>query len=183
MKYSYQLQLNDLLQHNLFWLTKNKVFMVHRRNRIIKISALYFIIYLFFLYFEIGYPEFQYIFPVIAISFLLYEIYYGEKKTLEKAHTKMILNENSHQLNKTTVLTFEDAFLTKTNDLSNLKVAYENIELVEELSGYFYLKLKTGDRIIFPKSAINDVEEFTLFLHKISKQHKIVLIDETKWKW
>ena len=78
-------------------------------------------------------------------------------------------------------MTFEDAFLTKNNDLSNLKVAYEKIELVEELSGYFYLKLKTGDRIIFPKSAINDVQEFTLFLHKISKQYKIILIDETKW--
>uniref|UniRef100_UPI00404A2670 hypothetical protein n=1 Tax=Flavobacterium sp. TaxID=239 RepID=UPI00404A2670 len=146
-------------------------------------SVLYSIIYLFSFYFEIGFPYFQYAFPIIAITFLIYEFYYGEKRTLVKAHKKMILDEYSHLFNKTNVLTFKNTFLTKNNEITSLKVDYEKIEIIEELNEYFFFKLKSGDRIILPKSYILDLPTFYHFLNKITQHYELNLVDETKWKW
>lgn len=186
MEFFYELNENDFLKLQLFWTSKNKTIMHERRLRSIKIFFLFFIVFLLSLYFKsylIYFPDFHYIFPIVAIVVLLYDFFYLDKKRYEKLNRKMIQNEYKHLIGKTNVLHFKETYLTKNDTLSELEVAYNNLELIEELKEDYYFKLKSGSRIVLPKSAITKEEDFTNFLNEIITKNSIMLLDEKKWKW
>lgn len=183
MEYVFNLNEKDYLISLLFWASKSNEIKNQKRNRTFRLLTVYVIIFLIFIYFQIGYPEFLYIFPPIAIAFLIHDYFYGFKNGLYKSYQKMNIEEHKKIFNNNVLLKFEETYLIKTDDNTDLKVNYQNIESIEELKDYFYLKLSNNSRIIFPKSCILNLTETKSFLINISNENSFPLIDETHWKW
>jgi hypothetical protein len=107
MEYTFKLDEQDFLNYLLFWASKSNEIKKQKRNRTFRLLAVYVIAFLFFLYFQIGYPEFLFIFPPIAIAFLIHDYIYGFKNGLYKSYQKMNIEEHKKIFNKNVILKFE----------------------------------------------------------------------------
>lgn len=100
------------------------------------------------------------------------------KRTVIKGISKLY-GQYYGQLNN---LKFEINQLVKVDAFSTTTYAYENIEIVEEINDYFYIKIKSGLRIIIPKTAFSNVEIYKFFKDLILEKN-LKMVNEKKWKW
>lgn len=62
-----------------------------------------------------------------------------------------------------------------TEPNAEAKFKYPNIELVEEINAHYFFKMKTGERFIVPKSAVQNPQEFNQVINRLSQDYNIQL--------
>jgi len=64
-----------------------------------------------------------------------------------------------------------------------LEIKYDAIEEFNEISDYYYFKLKTNERLIIPKREIHNKESFLEMVENLQKKYNITITKELDWKW
>ncbi|MHC6200620.1 YcxB family protein [Elizabethkingia miricola] len=180
MELNYKLEEQDYLQLYMYAASKNQVIKQQRQRVLWLLIIIYIICSL--LMFSMSIVS-LFVFIGAAITVTLIYIYYYERKRYEKFYLKNIRTnlKNRIGINYKTVFGSQDVILTEPN--TEAKFKYPNIELVEEINTYYFFKMKTGERFIIPKSAIQNPQEFNQVISRLSKDYNIQLQQELNWKW
>jgi len=119
-----------------------------------------------------------FLFVVFVFCFFYYERKYYEKFYLKSIRTNL---KNKIGLNSKVIFGLHDIILTEPNTES--KFNYSNIELIEEVKDYYYLKMMTEERLIIPKVVILNSEEFSEIINRLKNDYNIQLEQDLNWKW
>ena len=76
-----------------------------------------------------------------------------------------------------------EEIITISDVNAETKIKYQSFEVIEEIKDYFFFKLKTGERLIIPKRAINNQEDFADEIRNFQKNCRIDCLKELDWKW
>ena len=86
-------------------------------------------------------------------------------------------------MSEPTTITFKSDVLLISDSQGNSQVDITELEEINELENYYFLKVKSGQSIIIPKLKIDNKEELTSTLKELSQNQSITWNDETTWIW
>ncbi|WP_087092996.1 YcxB family protein [Elizabethkingia anophelis] len=180
MELNYKVSEQDYLQVYMYAATRNPIIKKQRKNGLIRMIV-FSIIGLCLMY-STSLISLLVYFLFVVFIFCFYFFYY-ERKYYETFYLKNIRTnlKNKIGLNSKVVFGLHDIILTEPNTES--KFNYSNIELIEEIKDYYYLKMITGERFILPKNAIQNPKEFNEVISRLTKDNHIPLQQELNWKW
>ncbi|HAY3542272.1 YcxB family protein [Elizabethkingia anophelis] len=180
MELNYKVSEQDYLQVYMYAATKNPIIKKQRKNGLIRMIV-FSIIGLCLMY-NTSIISLLVYFLFVVFTFCFYFLYY-ERKYYEKFYLKSIRTnlKNKIGLNSKVVFGLHDIILTEP--ITESKFNYSNIELIEEVKDYYYLKMITGERLIIPKVVILNSEEFSEIINRLKNNYNIQLYQELNWKW
>ncbi|MFD2942145.1 YcxB family protein [Flavobacterium notoginsengisoli] len=116
---------------------------------------------------------------IVFIFFPKYLAYYYKKHFSKLIKTETFKN----RLGQTFEICFTDAFIEIKNPKVETKYNISNFEYVAETAEYFFIKLKVGDFLIYPKAQITNVETLKEYFKKVCIDYNIDYKNELNWKW
>jgi uncharacterized membrane protein len=185
MQLQFKLEEQDFLNFQLYCGDKSRDFFNFRFKYILNLTIFYVVVNIFlfinksFFYFNENIP---YYFTVMSIISLLYCYFFYSKIYYKKNIIKNLDKLYEQNIDKISTIQFEKEKIIKTDSYSKYETEYNSIEFIEELKDYFYFKIKSGVRIIVPKSSFQSVENYKT-LKDLILAHNILLINEKEWKW
>lgn len=180
MELKYSLNTNDFLQYQLFTASKSKRVQNQKRKSIIVIS--FSLLVLFAILFDSNNSNQNILLSiVILISMLLYPLYL--KSHYYKHYNKFIEDTTKNKTDRPASLSFREFHIETVDETGESKINYTNLEEINEIKDYIFLRLKTGESIIFPKNKIDNFEKLKDELYKISNVYNLKTNVELNWKW
>ncbi|MBF8455977.1 YcxB family protein [Kaistella sp. G5-32] len=175
----YSLTKEDFLHYLLYAESKNKKLPKVIRQTYIWISVAFVIFVLniynrnkFALWFFI--PAF--LIFVISFPFLL--------KWLTKSHYKKFIEENfKERIGLNTSIEFHSDQLIIKNSVGESRFNFDSFVEINEVANYYFLKLKTLESVIIPKSSIQNIVDFKIFVEKLKAKYDIAENVELDWKF
>ncbi len=180
MHLEYRLSEDDFLQYQLYYLYHSGTLKGHLlRSRII-ISILFGLLFYTYYMHDNTYYAYIFLFAAIALLILLPYILNGVHKKTSLGQVREIYKyrfgkELNVWFNKDNFVIVDEATKTETN--------YTALEKVVELSSHYFVKVKSRNTLIIPKSELENLDELKKTLQRISKQSKIEYATELEWKW
>ncbi|MDW3646584.1 MAG: hypothetical protein R8P61_05970 [Bacteroidia bacterium] len=168
MKLSYTLSEEDFLQHQLY-LASNSQRIRKKEQRAWKLISFIFsligvILYLTDTAFPLG--PFAILFGFITVLF--YPLYV---KKHYKDHYKNFIQENyQNRIGFPTEVALHEAFLFMKDKSGEGKIDLSELEYLIEIQQNFFLRLKSGHSLIFPKAQIQDLPAFRKSFQDIDVQ-------------
>jgi hypothetical protein len=112
---------------------------------------------------------------------LLYPSY--ERKKYIKHYEKHIEENYKNRFGKLESLEFEEKQILSKDYTGEGKLFLSEIEELNEIKDYFFLKFNSGVSLIIPKRGIDNLEQMNQFLNalcsRLNKKHNIDL----DWRW
>ncbi len=120
-----------------------------------------------------------------AVSFIMlgtYLIWYlktGIKKSNTEHYQKYVTEKLSSVFGKDTHIEIHDDYIFNYDDTGEAKLYTTNIEELIETREYFYIRLKTSNKIIIPKRQVSNHEQF------LDKMNEIGFCPrkDLEWEW
>ena len=95
---------------------------------------------------------------------------------------KYISTQYSGKINRSITITLLEESIKEISDAGEHKVNNTEIEQINEIADYYFLRLKTGVSVIIPKVMVNQ-NDILLVLKRISQRYGIKFNNELDWKW
>ena len=175
MKYTYKIDLEDLLTFQLYTASKSEVVEKKRRNGrfILMLASIAFSGY-FFTQNEVALGTYFAI--MVVLTFFFYGKYFLWKHKLN--YRRFIkANYSSRFGMEETLETFPDRIHVKDN-LGEGDVKRSEFESVAETGDYFFLQLAVGTSLVVPKAQINPAD-----FKKDLLRLKIPFVEDLNWSW
>lgn len=181
VKLNCNLDAEDYLNYQLFNASQSKNINIKRkRNRFIP-AIVFFVL-------GIIVPRFDFTEPFtliyISISVLWIFVYPIWDKRLYINHYKKFINENyqnNFDKNVEVILSTEEVYMKDGS--SESKINLVELQEINEVPNAFYLKLKSSQSIILPKSKIGNLNEVKEFLNIIKDNYSVNYNEFPDWKW
>lgn len=180
MKLEYSLEKNDYVTFQLFAASKSCGIIKKRRNNKIILPLIYLgLAIISFLIEGIG---LSIIFLIIGLLwFLFYPAY--ERKKYFKHYDKYIEENYKNKFGKVETLYFEEDYVLYKDYIGEGKLFLSEVEELNEIGKYFFLKFNSGVSLIIPKVKIDNLEQFSQYIKslvsRLNRKHKI----ELNWEW
>lgn len=178
--YNYQLEEQDYHTHLLFTISKssnaNKV-----RANIRLLMTISFFLFAIIAYGNDSKNQMIYFISLAVISFVIMPFY--TRWSYKKAYLKHVRLYYKDRMSEPTSLIFSDKKLSISDNHGESHIAINEIEEINELKEYYFLKLKSGQSIIIPLSKVENQKTLSSELNTISSKFEIPLNKETTWMW
>lgn len=171
----------DYLQLYLFAAKDNLT--IKRGRRIVKMILIFVCLFTFsYLYFAKN-SVLVSIIGLVSWSIILgYHHFWGERKVYERLFRKEIKHSLKNRIGVLYQIYFENDKVIMEGNGNKLEIKNNNINCIEETKEYFYLKLKTEDRIILPKRTMK-YEEYPNWIKEFAKQNNLIIKNELNWRF
>lgn len=180
MTLEYTLEQPDFLEFQLFSASKSERILKSRRNSRIVLPIVYFILgTLLFVFADI-------VFGVVFIGIGLAWYYFHPNFTRKRyiRHFEKYLNENyRNRFGKPISLKFGEEFIETADYLSESKMRIREVEEINEIKDYYFLKVSSGESLIIPKNRLNERSDFHQYISKLANDLGIKYNTELNWKW
>jgi len=180
MKLQYSLEKNDYVTFQLFTASKSNRIIKKRRNNKILPPLIYIALAVVSYYLEdIGLSV---AFIIIGLLWFLFYPAYERKKYLR--HYEKNIEENyKNRFGKLETLEFNEDYILSKDYSGEGKIILSEVEELNEIKEYFFLKFNSGVSLIIPKYKIDNLEQVSNYLiglvSGLKKKHKVDL----NWKW
>lgn len=180
MTFEYTTDENDYLQYHLYTSSKTK------RNRNQRLRSYLFVVVvcaLIGLYFLSDNKSFLFYYCMVfgIISLIFFPFY---QRNHYKNHYKKQIKEiykNRFGIFSKINLNEQDLEIFSSN--TEAKIKYDELEAINEIGEYIFLKMKSGGSLIIPKLKIENLTVFKDEIIAISNKYKIPVNIELNWKW
>jgi len=180
MELKYSLNTNDFLQYQLFTASKSKRIQNQKRKSIIIISLSLLVLFAI-LFDSNNYNRNILLVIVVTASLLFYPRYL--KRHYYSHYKKFVEDTTKNKTDRLASLSFREFHIETSDETGESKINYTNLEEINEIKDYIFLKLKTGESIIFPKNKIDNFEKLKEELSKITNAYNLKTTVELNWKW
>ena len=178
--YNYQLEEHDYHTHLLYTISKssnaNKV-----RANIRLLMTISFLLFAFIAYGNGSKNQMVYFIFLAIVSFIVMPFY--TRWSYKKAYLKHVRLYYKDRMSEPTSITFNDRTFSISDNHGTSDLNTSEIEQINEIKDYYFLKLKSGQSIIIPLLKIENREVLSDELHAISTALEIPLNNETNWIW
>lgn len=180
MKLTYSLNLNDFLQYQPYTASRNRIIKNQRLR-----GYIFFILFLITLSFisfsDYEKPAFFVTLLIAAVLLCIYPLYV---RRYYYNHYKKSANENfKNKAEKEGNVSINDDYILLWDETGETKVYNSNLEGINEVNDYLYLKLKTGESIIFPKNKIENFDALQERLNALAEKYNLIQTKDLNWKW
>ena len=180
MTIEYSLEQPDFLEFQLFTASKSERIIKSRKISRIRLPIVYLILGIVLLLFA----DLIFALVFIGIGLAWYFLHPNFMRKRYIRHFKKYLNENyKNRFGKPVSLKFGDEFIESADYLSESKMRIRELEEINEIKDYYFLKVSSGESFIIPKNRINDGSEFHEYISKLAKALEITYNTELNWKW
>ncbi len=180
MTFQYNIDETDFLTFQLYTASKSKNIKKRRLKNKIIVPIFYLAIGLFFFYLNN---------LLIAILFTLfafawYLLYPKWEKHFYVRHYKKFIQENyKERLGRLVAIEFNNESIIAKDNGSESKIILTELEAFNEIPQAIYVKIKTGQSFIIPKSKIFKIDEIRLEIKTLASKLEIPYNDENDWEW
>lgn len=177
MTIEYKIEKTDFSSHQLYTASKSEAIKYEIKKVRIRLPIVYLILGLLLFFFAD--IIFAIIFISIGIAWYIFSPYYLKNKYLR--HYEKHIDENfKNRIGKTEQLSIRDDYIESISHLGESKTKITEIEEVNEIKDYFFIKLSSGDSFILPKANINSFSDHILkMISEFNIKHNV----ELDWKW
>ncbi|MGJ1348483.1 YcxB family protein [Sphingobacterium siyangense] len=121
-------------------------------------------------------------FTLSTIAFIFFPVYLGWY--YKRNFTKLIKsNEYRAQVGIQYNITFEQQSVLVQSPQGETRYLCDNFDYISETRDSFYIRLKTGALLIFPKNQIIKIRELKNYFKTICSAYRINFIDDNRWYW
>ena len=181
MKLNYQLTEEDYLQFCLFAESKNLTLRDAKR-RILFLLILMFSLGSFWVYFRLR-PLFFITFSVTGILYCIFYYFYGYRSVFKRAYKKNVKRLFKEKIGLEFSVVSDNELITISSNQTKLEINLANVDFIEEIADYYFIKLKTSDRIIIPKRIFENGTNSEASLRNFAKQNNITIKQLLDWKF
>jgi len=178
MNLQYQLDNSDYVQALIFYSRQNSD-LKKRRNRSWVVNTL--AIFSLSFYFWTVKNHFLTIYFLIAgvIVGCIFPFYTRWRQ--KRFYTSYIANMSKDWERQGCKLQVADGYLEMSDNDSWSKLAVKKIQVIHEVTPYFFIRLKAGSTIIIPKNRIEDIDSVRNELVELGSTFNIPVITDLKW--
>lgn len=180
MTFTYPLSQNDFLQYHLFVASKTVRIKKKRRRSWLTVTAVMALLGLLFYQSNNTFLA-CYFFIFGAFSLLFYPLY--QRIQYRNHYNKFVEDAYRNRIGRPVTLKLTDTAVETRDSGSASSINLSEIENITETGNYFYLKLKTGEYLILPKKAADDINSLADELKQRCSRLQIQYIEEQNWKW
>lgn len=179
MQLTFRLSEEDFIQAFLYhWSTDQNLRSKRRRNTIILAA---FSLIIGFICFWDNITSCVIFFFLALILNIFYPFYV--KVRIENTYRKFIRENYKEKTNILQFIEFKNNSIKIESELGDNSINYSAFQSFIETKHYYYLNMKTSDKIIVPKNSIQNNSAFKDLLHNISDTHKFAYIENLNWKF
>jgi hypothetical protein len=122
---------------------------------------------------------------IIFLSGLLWILIYPfyDRRKYVKHYEKYILEIYKNRLGKPENLKFEGDYVHSSDFTGETKMYLSELEELNEISDYYYLKFNSGVSLIIPKRKVDNIESLDQFLNELATRLGIKHNIELNWRW
>jgi len=179
MKFIFNMGHAEVLDGLLFMASKSEQLKKTRKKT--RILFLILILLLTFIFFILN-KFFAYILGAVGILFFIFYPNYS-RLFYRKYFTKVADTKEYQSLHGQVDVFLTNEFIESHSVKGEMKYYFSNIENITETKDYFFLKTKTIEYLLFPKSQIENLNELKSYFKNISQEHRIDFMEEMNWKW
>ena len=122
----------------------------------------------------------NYFFIVSVLTLFFYPFY--SRRVYRKHYEKHIVANYHNRFGVDCQLWFEDGYLLTKSDTQEGKLKLSEIESINEIAENVFVRVKTGESLIIPKSC-KDFESLKNEFQAKAKEQKLQWNVELEWKW
>lgn len=179
MNLNYSLNQNDFLQYQLFTASKNKTLIKQKRRSLLWIFLATIIIGINI--YNSTKNGLLYFIPVCLI--ILPAFYFLIKWQYKSHYLKYIQQNYKEKIGFVSDFNFKNDELIVINSMAESKIHYSSFSEINEIQDYYFLKIKTGESFIIPKSVISKRHEFEQIILLLKEKYNIKEVVELNWKY
>jgi hypothetical protein len=180
MNYSYKLEEEDYHTHLLFTISKSSS-AIKTRARIRLLMTISLLLFAFISYGNNSGGQTVYFFSLAVLAFFLMPLY--TRWSYKKTYLKHVRNYYKDRMSEPTTLNFENDSISIFDSQGESSINFSELDEINDLADYYFLKVKSGQSIILPKKQIENQNELLNTLKKVSSTHSISWNDEKNWIW
>lgn len=177
MKLSYQLTLEDYLEHQLYVSSKSPAVQKKRRNSRIIMAVVYAILGLLMLRFADDYILVGLFFAIAVGWFFAYPLY--SRNRYRRHYEKHIHDNYQNRINVPVEMEIDAEFILAKDKSGESKVKNSEVKALVSLPRIFLIQLKNDTSFILPKGYVSDGKKLENTFKNLGVQVK----DETAWEW
>jgi hypothetical protein len=177
--YKISLQESDFLTYLLYNASKSRITKVSRiRSWVILVIAFVGIAAIF----HFSDNEFMRNYFLAIGLILLVVVPFYQRWRYRHYFIRYIREQHNDKFGKEGTIQFDKDYFIATEEGSELKLSFSEIEEINEIQEYIFIRTEDGESIIIPKEQI-DADKFISELSAITDAKGIVWVRELNWKW
>lgn len=180
MTYTFSLDKNDYLNHQLFFASVTLNVKEQIKNSTIMWTISYLM--LSFCFFVENKPVLSVAFLILGIAWPIF--YPGYAKRRNKTHfEKYITTMFEDKFDHSSTITIDEQLIHSEEENYEMKIGINQVKHIYETADYFYAHLKSGVTIIFPRKKIENLAVLEDQLRDIASKQQIRFTEMMDWKW
>jgi len=180
MTIEYTLDKGDFLTFHLFSASKSERIRKTRTRNKIMLPLVYLGISIILYFIE----SIELAIIIFLSGFLWIFIYpFYERKRYVKHYKKFIDENYKNRLGKPGNLKFEGDYIHSKDFTGEAKMYLSELDELNEIRDYYYLKFNSGVSLIIPKRKIDNIESLDQFLNELATRLRIKHNVELNWRW
>jgi hypothetical protein len=179
MKIEFTLDKEDFLTYQLFTASNSKTVKMRRMRSWLIIPVLYIITGILLYY--VDNITLLYAFITIALLWLVFYPLYS-RGLYRRHYAKHIDEHYKNRLGRSGVLSLDNDALSITDEGSEGRIKYTEIDAVTEIPDYFFVGLKSGMALILPKAKIGE-PALSQIIETIIQKSGAPRNELPDWKW
>ena len=178
MNLQYQLDGSDFVQALIFYSQQNAV-LKKRRNRgwVVNTLAIFSLAF----YFWTVKNHFLTIYFLIAGAIVGCGFPFYARWRQKRFYTTYVANISKDLERQACKLQISDGYLEMSDNDSWSKLAVKKIQIIHEVTPYFFIRLKAGSTIIIPKDRIDNINNVRKDLIELGSNFNIPVVTDLKW--
>lgn len=180
MLYTYKLEESDYHTHLLYTISTSSS-AIKTRAKIRLMMTLFLLIFAFMSYANESTIQTVYFLSLAILAFLFMPKY--TRWSYSKTYLKHVRKFYKDRMSEPTSFYINERSFQISDSQGESTIDFSEIDTVNELDKYCFIKLKSGQSIIIPLYKINESETLKTDLKNIAKIHDIPWNDETDWIW
>jgi hypothetical protein len=180
MNVEFTLEKEDFLTFQLYTASKSETVIKTRNKYRIRVPIAYAILSI--ILYEFADIIFAGIFLCVGLLWYLLYPYYIRKKYV-KHYSKHIDEQYKNRFGKSESLTIKSDVIESKDIIGESKINMREIEELNEIKDYYFIKFSSGVSLIIPKNRIKKSEELKEKLQNIVSDLSIKHNQELDWKW
>ncbi|NRT13934.1 hypothetical protein HNP99_000259 [Flavobacterium sp. 28A] len=177
----YKIDEKDYLIYQLFTASKSDNIKKKRQKSKIMIPLIYFTFGLFYSFYNTNYALGVIFFIISCLWYFLYPIW--EKRHYIKHYKKFIAENYKDSIGREINFEIDNEFLFASSNGSESKIITTEIVEINEIPSSIFIKLKSGQSFIFPKSKIANINQVKTRLTTLAAHLNINYKDDPQWEW
>lgn len=181
MKLNYQLTEEDYLQFCLFAASQNLTLRDAKRRTLFLLILIFSLVSVW-IYFRF-HSLFFITFSATGILYCIFYYFYGYRSVFKRAYKKNVKRLFKEKIGMEFSVVSDNELITILSNQTKLEINLTNVDFIEEIADYYFIKLKTSDRIIIPKRIFENGTNSEASLRNFANQNNITIKQLLDWKF